>query len=94
MLLRGVRQMLLICWPLCCIIHRLSCLCRVRINTAQQTHTDATPLCVPAAVMAGACGIGVFIAFVGMKDSGFIHATPFPTLVGLNVDWPYKTGGC
>lgn len=27
-----------------------------------------------------------------MKDSGFITATSFPTLVGLNIDWPYKIG--
>ncbi|KAF8071270.1 AZG1 [Scenedesmus sp. PABB004] len=44
-------------------------------------------------LMAGAAGIGVFIAFVGMKDSGFIVAQPFPTLLGLNVDVPYKHGG-
>ncbi|WIA12239.1 hypothetical protein OEZ85_012305 [Tetradesmus obliquus] len=44
-------------------------------------------------LMAGAAGIGVFIAFVGMKDSGFIAAAPFPTLVGLNTEWPYKHGG-
>jgi AGZA family xanthine/uracil permease-like MFS transporter len=43
-------------------------------------------------LVAGAAGIGVFIAFVGMKDSGFIAAAPFPTLVGLNTDWPYLHG--
>lgn len=42
--------------------------------------------------MSGAAGIGVFIAFVGAKDSGFIAAAPFPTLLGLNVEWPYKHG--
>lgn len=44
--------------------------------------------------MAGAAGIGVFIAFVGAKDSGFISAAPYPTLLQLNTEWPYKTGGC
>jgi xanthine/uracil/vitamin C permease (AzgA family) len=43
-------------------------------------------------LMSGAAGIGVFIAFVGAKDSGFIAAAPFPTLLGLNVEWPYKHG--
>eukprot|EP00775_Hariotina_reticulata_P004113 gene4113-4359_t len=44
-------------------------------------------------LMSGAAGIGVFIAFVGAKDSGFITAAPFPTLLSLNVEWPYKHGG-
>lgn len=42
--------------------------------------------------MAGAAGIGVFIAFVGSKDSGFISAAPYPTLTSLTTEWPYKHG--
>lgn len=44
-------------------------------------------------LMAGAAGIGIFIAFVGAKDSGFIVAAPYPTLLQLNVDNPYVHGG-
>lgn len=39
--------------------------------------------------MAGACGIGVFISFVGVKDAGWIVAAPYPTLVSLNLGVPY-----
>jgi AGZA family xanthine/uracil permease-like MFS transporter len=48
---------------------------------------------VPKSIlMAGAAGIGVFIAFVGAKDMGVIVGAPFPTLLGLNTAWPYSLG--
>lgn len=48
---------------------------------------------VPKSIlMAGAAGIGVFIAFVGAKDMGVIVQAPFPTLLGLNTAWPYSLG--
>lgn len=43
-------------------------------------------------LLAGACGIGVFIAFVGFKDSGFITQATYPTLVRLNLKNQYLGG--
>jgi AGZA family xanthine/uracil permease-like MFS transporter len=44
-------------------------------------------------LMAGACGIGVFIAFVGVKDMGIIVSAPYPTLLKLASSVPYAPGG-
>lgn len=44
-------------------------------------------------LMAGACGIGVFISFVGIKDMGVIVAAPYPTLLKLADSLPYAPGG-
>lgn len=44
-------------------------------------------------LMAGAAGIGVFISFVGVKSMGMIVGAPFPTLLSLNLGWPYTYGG-
>lgn len=43
-------------------------------------------------LIAGSAGIGVFISFVGLKDSGIIVGAPFPTAVQLMTDWPYVHG--
>ena len=43
-------------------------------------------------LLAGACGIGVFISFVGFKDSGFITQAPYPTLLRLNTANQYYQG--
>lgn len=43
-------------------------------------------------LLAGACGIGIFISFVGFKDSGFITQAPFPTLLRLNTENQYDGG--
>ena len=40
----------------------------------------------------GCCGIGVFIAFVGFKDAGFITQAPYPTLLRLNLEDQYHPG--
>lgn len=49
---------------------------------------------VPRSVLiAGACGIGFFISFVGSKDSGIIVGAPYPTALQLMTDWPYVHGG-
>ena len=43
-------------------------------------------------LLAGACGIGVFIAFVGFKDSGFVTQATYPTLTRLNLENQYLGG--
>jgi adenine/guanine/hypoxanthine permease len=43
-------------------------------------------------LLAGACGIGIFISFVGFKDSGFITQGPYPILLRLNLRNQYKGG--
>jgi adenine/guanine/hypoxanthine permease len=43
-------------------------------------------------LLAGACGIGIFISFVGFKDSGFITQAPYPTLLRLNLENQYNPG--
>lgn len=43
-------------------------------------------------LLAGACGIGIFISFVGFKDSGFITQAPYPTLLRLNLENQYVGG--
>ncbi|KAK9830128.1 hypothetical protein WJX72_009909 [[Myrmecia] bisecta] len=44
-------------------------------------------------LMAGACGIGIFIAFVGLRDMGVIVAAPYPTLTKLASTLPYGPDG-
>ena len=43
-------------------------------------------------LLAGACGIGIFISFVGFRDSGFITQAPYPTLTRLNLENQYNGG--
>lgn len=44
-------------------------------------------------LMAGASGIGAFIAFVGVKNMGVIVANSWPTLLQLAEYWPYLSDG-
>lgn len=43
-------------------------------------------------LLAGACGIGIFISFVGFKDAGFITQSAYPTLLRLNLENQYNGG--